>query len=67
MLIGDAIDLAVERAGVEQALRADDLGPFLLGGELGEVEHQAGRDQFLGLAAVVELGGAHRIAAGDAG
>ena len=27
---------------------------------------QAGLDQFLGLAAVVELGGGHRVAAGDA-
>ena len=35
-------------------------------GEVGQVAHQAGLDQLLGLAAVVELGGPHRVAAGDA-
>ena len=35
-------------------------------GDIGQVAHQAGLDQFLGLPAMVELGGAHRIAAGDA-
>jgi len=61
-----AIDLAADGAAVEQALRPHDLGPLVLGGEVGEVAHQPGLHQFLRLPAMVELGGAHRVAAGDA-
>jgi hypothetical protein len=61
-----AVDLAVERAAIEQAGGLDELLPALLGGELGEVAHEAGLHQLLGLLAVVEHRGAHRLAAGDA-
>ena len=40
--------------------------PAFLLGDLGQVAHQPGLHQLLGLAAVVELRGAHRVAAGDA-
>ena len=60
-----AINLAVDRATVEQALRTDNLGPLFLRGKVGQITHQAGLHQFLRLAAMVELRGAHRVAAGD--
>ena len=62
----NAIDPAIERAAVEQARRIDDVLPAFLLGQFGQVEHQAGLDQLFGLTAMVELGGGHRIAAGDA-
>ena len=61
-----AVDLAVDGAAVEQAHRADEILPALLFGKIGEIAHETGFDEFLGLAAMVELRGGHRIAAGDA-
>jgi hypothetical protein len=61
-----AVDLAVDGAAVKQADRTDEILPAFLLGQFGEVAHQARLHQFLGLAAMVELGRGHRIAAGDA-
>jgi hypothetical protein len=45
----------------------DDIAPAFGLGQLGQVEHQASLDQFLGLTAMVELRGGHRVAAGECG
>ena len=42
-----------------------DVAPALCLGHVGKVKHQAGFDQLLRLPAMVELGGAHRVAPGD--
>ena len=44
----------------------NEVAPAFGLGNIGQVEHEAGLDQLLGLAAVVELGGAHGLAADDA-
>ncbi len=58
-----AIDVAVIRAGVEELGGTDDVLPVFLLGEIGQVGHQAGFDEFFRVTARVELGCAHRIAA----
>ncbi|MNY23745.1 hypothetical protein D3C86_1574230 [compost metagenome] len=61
-----AIDLAVDGAAVEQACRLDHIFPVTLCGNIGKIAHQACLDKLFRLPAVVELGGTHRVATGDA-
>ena len=61
-----AINLAVDGAAVKQARGLDDVFPVALCSNIGQVAHQACLNKLFRLPAVVELGCAHRVAAGDA-